>query len=628
MKSTISLTLCLPILYLTSARADFPKPVNTEKSAERFLSPDEALKSIELPPGFQVSLFAAEPDVQQPIAFCTDERGRLWVAENYTYAERQVGYSKDHRDRVVILDDTNGDGQFDKRTVFWDDADKLTSVEVGFGGVWVLCAPKLLFIPDRNRDDVPDGEPQVVLDGWNEDKVRHNIVNGLKWGPDGWLYGRHGILATSLVGKPGTPEAARTKINCGIWRYHPTQKTFEVVAHGTTNPWGFDFDDHGQMFFINTVIGHLWHLVPGAHYRRMYGEHFNPHIYQVIEQTADHFHWDTKEKWSDAKKELSRSTLRAGGGHAHTGMMIYLGDNWPQKYRGTLLTANLHGRRINVDRLERQHSGYAGKHDADLMSVGDPWFRGIELIYGADGGVFIADWSDVGECHENDGVHRTSGRIYKVTWGQPAAAAPDLTKRTSTDLARLQLHANDWYVRKARRLLQERAADGQELADAGQWLKSTFAESDDVTRRLRALWCLNSTGQVDEDWLLEQTADEDEHVRVWAVRLLCDRGQASDKFIERLEQLAAEDSSSLVRLFVASSLGRVPLNERWEIAAALVSRVEDANDPVLPLMVWYGIEPSVPGNKLMAVKLASRSRMPLIRQFVARRLASDAKPTE
>src|SRR5260370_399394 len=144
--------------------------------------------------------------------------------------------------------------------------------------------------------------------------VRHNIVDGLKWGPDGWLYGRHGILATSLVGKPGASASQRTPINCGIWRYHPTRKVFEVVAQGTTNAWGFDYDEHGEMFFINTVIGHLWHVVPGAHYRRMYGTGFNPHLYQLIEKTAGHFHCDPGEKWDDIRKGgVSPTTDKAGG---------------------------------------------------------------------------------------------------------------------------------------------------------------------------------------------------------------------------------------------------------------------------------------------------------------------------
>jgi len=611
------------------ARADEAKPFpvgpNTEVSKEKLSSPAEALASIKVPEGFKVSLFAAEPDVQQPIALTSDERGRLWIAENYTYAEGAVGFAKELRDRIVILEDADGDGKFDKRTVFWDEGKKLTSVEVGFGGVWALCAPQLLFIPDRNHDDVPDGPPVVVLDGWDDFAVRHNIVNGLKWGPDGWLYGRHGILATSPVGKPGSSDSQRVRINTGVWRYHPTREVFEAVAHGMTNSWGFDFDDHGQMFVINTVIGHLWHLVPGAHYRRMYGTDFNPYLYQLLEQTADHFHWDTGEVWSDIRKiGVSPTTSQAGGGHAHSGLMIYLGDNWPKSYRNTLLTVNLHGHRLNNDRLERKGSGYVGKRGSDMFYVGDPWFRGIDLITGPDGGVFVADWTDVGECHENDGVHRTSGRIFKLTHGTPkAVTGVDLSKKSDAELAQLQLHANDWYVRQARRLLQERNVAGKDMTGAKAELLKIFNENKDVTRRLRALWCLSAIGAADEPWLLERLKDRDADVRTWAVKFLADRDEPSPAVAKAFAALAKTEPAGLVQLFLASSLQRFSPANRWELAANLAVRPEFADDGWLPLMIWYGIEPAVPQSPDKAVDLAQRTQMPIVRKHIARRLTSE-----
>ena len=125
--------------------ARFPKPYNSQPEDVRFTPPQQALAGMKVPDGFQVRLFASEPDVQQPIAIATDHRGRLWVAENYTYAERELNYDTKLRDRIVILEDVNHDGRFDRRTVFWDRASKLTSIEIGFGGVWALCSPHLLF---------------------------------------------------------------------------------------------------------------------------------------------------------------------------------------------------------------------------------------------------------------------------------------------------------------------------------------------------------------------------------------------------------------------------------------------------------------------------------------------------
>ncbi|HEV3122104.1 MAG TPA: PVC-type heme-binding CxxCH protein, partial [Isosphaeraceae bacterium] len=528
-------------------------------------------------------------------------------------------------DRIIILEDTDHDGRADKRTVFWDGAKRLTSVEPGFGGVWALCPPHLVFIPDRNGDDIPDSEPEVVLEGWDVSAVRHNIANGLRWGPDGWLYGRHGIQATSRVGAPGTPPDQRIALNCAIWRYHPTRRTFEVVCRGTTNSWGMDWNNRGELFFINTVIGHLWHAVPGAHFQRMYGEDFNPHLYTLMSQTADHVHWDTAETWSDIRtKGVTPTTDRAGGGHAHSGLMFYLGDNWPDRYRDTLFTVNLHGRRLNNDTLERRGSGYVGHHAPDFLQTSDPWFRALDLIYGNDGGVFLADWSDIGECHDDDGVHRSSGRIYKITYGDPPRSAiTDVAKLKDSELVRLQLEKNDWSVRQARRVLQERAASGRPMEEVHSALRAIFETHPDASRKLRALWALFVTEGAPESWLLRQLDHPYEHIRTWALRLLVDGPAPSSEVVQSLATHVGRESSGLVLLYMASALQRIPLRDRWALAEGLAAHSEFAAEEALPLMVWYGIEPSVPEEPAKAVALAGSSRMLLVSRFIARRLTQN-----
>ena len=616
--------LGLKFLFLGSTihAEHFPEPPDTQKTDLKLPSPEESAAGFTLPEGFKVNVFAAEPDVRQPIAMTFDDRGRLWVAECYTYADRTLIYNTELRDRIVIFEDTDGDGKFDKRKVFHDGLQRLTSIALGFGGVWATCAPHFIFIPDENEDDKPDGEPTVLLDGWHSGKVRHNIVNGLKWGPDGWLYGRHGILDTSKVGKPGTPEETRVKLRCCIWRYHPTRHIFEVVCEGTTNSWGHDWDEHGQLFFINTVIGHLWHGVPGAYYKRMYGQHYNPHLYELIQQTGDHFHWDIgREKWADLKKTgLTPSTDEAGGGHAHCGMMIYQGDNWPAKYRGKLFTANFHGRRLNCERLERNGSSYVGKHEADFLKVKDVWFRGVELDYAFDGSVYLLDWSDVGECHENDGLHRSSGRIYRIAYGETKAKNIDLKKLNSIELTELQLLSNERLVRNARRILQERAEEGKNLTDAKQRLEEILAKNPNITRKLRALWCLYGIGELDAKRLGLLLRHKEEHIRVWAIQLLVDLGTPNLETIDLFTSLAKTEHSGLVRLYLASAMRKLPLEQRWPLATALGNREDLNEDPVFPLMLWYGIESAVSANPAAALKMATTCKISKIQQFIPRRL--------
>lgn len=611
-----------------------------QSPADRPLPLAEAAQRVELPPGFRATLFAGEPDIRQPIAMAFDDRGRLWVAECYTYADVKTNYDLNLRDRIVIFEDSKGTGHFDKRKVFWDQGQRLTSIAVGFGGVFATCAPNLIFIPDRNGDDVPDGPPEVLLDGWNDDVIRHNIVNGLKWGPDGWLYGRHGILATSAVGKPGTPEAQRTKLNCGIWRYHPTRKIFEVVCNGTTNPWGSDWDQYGNLWFINTVIGHLWQGIPGAYFERMFGEHLAPHRYGLIQQAADHYHWDTGKSWTESRNAGAGADA-LGGGHAHSGLMIYLGGNWPAECRGKMFTLNFHGRRINEDRLEQNGSGLVGRHEPDFVKFGDPWFRGVDLDYGPDGGVYVLDWSDTGECHGNNGVDRESGRIYKLTYSGkqpqdgpvpfgPAPAAlltNSLAALSNEQLLTLQSHPNEWYARHARRILQERAESGQDLASFKPAVLHAYEQQTDTALKLRLLWVLHAIGADTQSWLTAQLQNPDFHVRSWAIRLLAESGGDWEQLVPLFTKSAVEDPSPTVRLELASALQRIPTELREPLAAALVHHGEDIKDHNLPLMLWYGIEPIASEYPTKAIRLAQQSRLPVIREYVARRLGEDlAKP--
>ncbi|MDG3007894.1 PVC-type heme-binding CxxCH protein [Paludisphaera mucosa] len=601
----------LPIL----AGADDPAPSHAPVAV------DQAPSRMTIPPGFQVRPFASEPDVVQPIAFTIDPRGRLWVVENFSYPIWLGGPVG--KDRVVIFEDADGDGRFDSRKVFYEGGTSFTGIELGFGGVWLCATPNFLFIPDADGDDRPDGPPVVALDGWDV-KAQHNMFNGLKWGPDGWLWGLNGIMSNSRVGAPGTADADRVAINTGVWRYHPTRKAFEAVAHGTTNPWGLDFDDHGEAFITNCVIPHLFHVVPGARFDRMFGEDFNVNTYRRIPTCADHLHW-AGGHWTESREGAGHDKhSQAGGGHAHVGAMIYLGDNWPDSYRDGVYTFNIHGHRVNHDRLERKGSSYVAHHDPDLLRVDDVWFRGLELKYGPDGAVYFTDWADVGECHENDadGSHRENGRIYKMSYGDVKPVVVDLAKQTNDQLVALQRHKNEWYVRTGRLLLQERAAAGADMTSARAGLQAILRDAATAPGRLRALWALNAIGALDEPALLGLLADRDDSVRGWAVRLLVDKPPISPAVIAKLADQAKGETAPRVRLALTSALQRIPVAGRRPLAETLAAADIDPADPMLPLMTWYGIESLAAGDLDRAAALVPQVKLPMLRNFLARRIVT------
>lgn len=590
----LSARMFRPLLCILAAaslcQAEFPAVYNSDPGDARPPAPLEALAKMKLPEGFKATLFAAEPDVQNPVAMAWDKKGRMWVAENYTYAERSKRFDLALRDRVIILEDNDHDGVAETRKVFTDDVQMLTSVEVGRGGVWLMCPPQVLFIPDANGDDIPDGPPQVMLDGFTVAKDNyHNFANGLHWGPDGWLYGRCGHSCPGNLGLPGTPEDQRIPLKGGIWRFHPERKVVEVLTHGTTNPWGSDWDANGEMFFVNTVTGHLWHLIPGAHLHDT-SPSMNPGVYERLDMIADHYHFDTSGSWQDSRDGKANDL---GGGHAHIGTMIYQADQWPNQYRNKLFTLNMHGRRANVERLERLGSGYVGKHEPDVFLTSDEWFRGIEISTGPDGSGFILDWSDTGECHESTGVHRTSGRIFKISYGEPGPPKP---------------------------------------AEYPRCLMGTG--------KLPTLWKQYQAGQTSVAGLLPLLKDEDEHVRAWAIRLLSDfwpldtltsKRPTKDVFDETiytsLVNLAKTDSSSFVRLTLASTLQRLPHQHRAALAMELVKHTEDAEDKNLPSLVWFGLIPLGDSDPMALVSVAKVCTWPSTTRWITRNLASRIETT-
>ena len=617
-----SLQTCVILLALplSTFAAGKQTELTEDVVAHAGLTPQEAVEAMTVPNGFNVRLIAGEPDIHQPIAFAIDERGRLWVVEGHTYPHRIKGHDgawNEGRDKIVILEDADANGSFETKKIFAENVNLVSGIEVGFGGVWIGAAPYLLFFPDADGDDVPDSDPTVLLDGWGFQDT-HETLNAFIWGPDGWLYGCHGVFTHSKVGKPGTPDEQRIPLNAAVWRFHPTRHEFEVFAWGTSNPWGVDFNDRGQQFITACVIPHLYHMIQGGRYQRQGGHHFNPYVYDDIKTIADHFHYLGPNPHGGNNKSDA-----AGGGHAHCGGMIYLGDAWPEKYRNTLLMNNVHGNRVNNDSLERKGSGYVGKHEDDFLRANDKHFRGINLKYGPDGNAYLIDWYDPRACHGGD--HSSwqygNGRVFKVSYGRERHRNVDLSRSSDIELVKLHLHANEWYVRMARRILQERGPKPAVHEALAQMLHG----EQDVTNKLRALWTLHATGGADDALLERLLRHDDEYLRSWAIQLLLEDKRVTSEQLTKLETLAAKDPSPVVRLYLASAMQRLPVEQRWGIADALVSHAEDAADHNLPLMVWYGVEPLVVHDTAKALELSRTSKLEQVSRFIVRRAAADEK---
>lgn len=580
-----------------------------------FLTPDRAVAQMTTMDGFDVRAWAAEPMLTQPMAFTWDDRGRLWVAENRDYESRGTGFSNAGDSRILILEDTNGDGIADSRKVFMEGLAFPAALAVGFDGVFVGAPPNLLFIPDRNRDDRADEDAiEVRLTGWGI-RDRHETLNSLHWGPDGWLYGLQGFATPSKVRIPegkgrlfrkNDPfpedilEGDGVDINGGVWRYHPTRREFEVVAHGFSNPWGIDHDAKGQLLISACVIPHLWHVVPGGIYHRQGGQHFNPYVYSDITTIADHRH---------------RS--------AHGGARVYLSDAFPEAHHGRIFMANIHEHAVLSDVLVRAGSGFTSHHGDDFLLANNAQFVGFSLEIGPDGALYVLDWHDADICGQ-EVLHKETGRIFRVA-PRASLAEPfegryaDLQTLSDAQLVDLQTRRSAWHARRARLILQHRAAAGVLQADTHERLRVMFRTLDNADWRLRALWALHVTGGWSSGALVEALADRDEYVRAWAVQLLAEGREPSPAALARFADMARDDPSPVVRLYLASALQRLAPDQRWPIIEALVAHGEDADDHNLPKMIWLAVEPLVAQDPARALERVSSGRVPLVARFAARR---------
>ena len=631
-----------------------------QKDYAKGQSPQDALKSMQLPGGFKAELIAAEPDLVQPIAFTFDERGRIWVVEGNSYPKpREVGAGQD---RIKILEDKDGDGVFETKKIFCEGLNLVSGIELGFGGVWVGAAPYFMFIPRDGDKPLPLGSNRAIpgpprsegakngpatqvpglnftayalLDGWGSQDT-HETLNSFIWGPDGWLYGCHGVFTHSKVGKPGTPDDQRKPINAGVWRYHPTRHEFEIFAEGTSNPWGLDYDQYGEFFVTACVIPHLYHIVPGGRYQRQAGQHFNPYTYEDIKTIADHAHYagnprpDVSQNKTTGAGIVNDDTNALGGGHAHCGLAIYQSSLFPPTYRNQLIFGNLHGHRLVTNYTDPHASTYVGKHGSDFMRANDMHFIPVTQKVGPDGALYVSDWSDEQICHRGSNAvenwDRTNGRIYRVSYAGWKPWKGDLAKESDEALAKLAVQTeNEWESRMARRVLMEHSYKSG-VDDDDPLHLPIYSDEGASSLLLLNLWCREIIGNLDIGPNHPLWTHPDPVIRTWIVRLFTlgiDPGETFESFDDRLVKATSSESSPNVRREFASSLQKLPLRSKQIVATALLAHGEDKDDPMIPLLIWYGIEPLIGADPKVGLELARVSKLPKVTEFIYRRLSSD-----
>jgi putative heme-binding domain-containing protein len=596
------------------------------------LTPAEAIKRFTVADGLEVRLVASEPLVRQPVSISFDDRGRLWVLQYLQYpvpeglkpvaVDEYLRTKYDRRpdpppkgpkgrDRVTILEDTDGDGVMDHAKDFLTGLNLASGMALGYGGVFIAQPPYLLFYRDVNGDDVPDGDPEVLLTGFGMEDA-HAFANSLTWGPDGWLYGAQGSTVTANI--------RGIEFQQGIWRYHPKTKKFELFAEGGGNTWGIDFDRFGNLFAGGNTLEPLCHHVQGAYYVKGFGKHgplHNPYSFGYF-QPVEH--------------------KGPFGGGLTGGCVIYQGAALPDQFNNVCIAPNIRQNAVRWYPFETKGSTFATRQGGDFLVSSDPWFRPVDMLVGPDGAVYVADWYDIHLSHASP-VNRSQwympsrddGRIWRVSAkgtkpaplpgsaasSQPLGKPPD--QLSANDVIRLLDYPNAWQRRELWPILGEHP-----LSPLTPVLHARFDSATDEVRSLEALWALYLNGGFDDAFALRALSHPGQSIRAWTVRLLCDRCQVSDTLAAALARLAKTDPSPVVRSQLAASAKRLPAAQSLPIVAQLFRHDEDARDLHIPLLIWWAIESKSVSDRDAVLALFEPSdtwRRPLLRDVLIERLA-------
>ncbi len=535
------------------ALALFPAPASAQRAPFPIPDPDPEVerRSFVVADGFEVNLYAADPMIHKPIQMNFDPQGRLWIASSEIYPQIKPGQVAN--DKILVVEDTNGDGTAEKTTVFADGLLIPTAVEPGDGGAYVGASTELLHLKDRDGDGRAD-ETRVMLSGFGTEDT-HHILHTLRWGHDGYLYFNQSIYIHSHI---ETPWGVRRLGGGGIWRFQPRSMELGVFIRGLVNPWGHHSDDYGQSFATDGAGGEgINYCLPGAYYFTA------PGAVRVLPGLNP-------------------------GSPKYCGLERISGRHLPESWQGDLITNDFRGNRVCRFKLSDDGAGFAARELPELIKTRHVAFRPIDVKMGPDGAIYIADWYNPiiqhGEVDFRDARRdHTRGRIWRVTAkGRPLVPRPRLVNARTEDLLEALRAPEEWTRRQAKRVLAERGAP-RVLPALDAWVGAI--DPHDASRehdRLEALWAYQALGRLEAKLLASLLQSNDPRVRAAAVRAASLMpGQIADPV--PLLAPYARDPNPRVRLEAARALAAVP---SAAAAREALAAVEFPRDRFLEYATW------------------------------------------
>jgi putative membrane-bound dehydrogenase-like protein len=543
------------------------------------LSPAESMKHMHLPEGFEVQLYASEPDIAKPIAMAWDARGRLWIAETEDYPNDMQPPGKGH-DRIKICEDTDGDGRADKFTVFADKLSIPTGLVFANGGLIVAQAPDTLFLKSTRGDDKADLR-QVLFHGWGTSDT-HAVASNLRPGFDNWVWGTVGYS-----GFDGTVGGHKQRFGQGIYRFKPDGSRIEFLTSTSNNTWGLGLSETGQVFASTANNQHSVHLaIPNRYFEAVRGWH-----------GAGSTGIEDHKKFHPITQDIRQVDFH-GGFTAACGHALYTARSFPQEYwNRAAFVCEPTGHLVHLNWLVPHGSGFVARDGWNILASDDAWTAPIMAEVGPDGALWVIDWYNYIVQHNptpsgfqtgKGGAYltplrdKTRGRIYRIVYkGAKPGRKPELDRADARALVAALGHENLWWRQTAQRLLVER---GQK--DVLPLLAAQVRETKNGPAALHALWTMHGLGAFASPRgggpavVRAGLAHSDPGVRQAALAVL---PRTADSVLAILAAKSLSDDDPHVRLEALLALAEMPgVKDAASAIVALLQEPRNTTDHWIP----------------------------------------------
>lgn len=552
----------------------------TQRPMQQPVVADESMRHMVVPPGFDVRLFASDPEIKKPICMAWDERGRLWVAETFDYPNNIQGEGNGH-DRIVICEDTNGDGIADKFTVFADKLSIPTSIVFANGGLIVAQVPHMLFLKDTDGDDKADVR-KILFSGWGTSDT-HAVVSNMRWGFDNWIYG-----VVGYSGFNGMVGGQRVSFGQGLLRFKPDGSKLEFLGSTTNNTWGLGLSEDGNIF-ASTANNHpsFFLHIPNRYYEQVRG--FPAKRLENIADTQHIYPITDKVRQVD-----QHGSYTAGAGHA-----LYTARSFPKEYWNRVaFVAEPTGHVLGKFILERNGSAFTSRNDFSMLASDDEWTSPITAEVGPDGSLWMIDWYNYiiqhnpiprgfvqgkGNAYETPLRDKEHGRVYRIRHEDAKAYEPIyLHNATPTRLVQTLSNDNMFWRLTAQRLLVDRG-NSDVVPELIKLTADTSVDGIGLNPgAIHALWTMQGLNALDgSNTQAAAAAGQTLHhpsaaVRKTAVAVLPRTAESIDAI---LSAKLLEDSDLEVRKCTLLSLSEMPPSDLVGAAIfQILSRKENAND--------------------------------------------------